>query len=130
MDIKRKLSDKYLEELNRFIKTLVKLYGKDERQLYEIEQQYETIKFLKNNDSVTIITLFTEYIIQCKDDITERNDNFFLQASCSSIQNNIYVNIINCLRQLWINKISHSYKEEIWNDLNLFIGLSEKFLTL
>ena len=117
----------YIPQGNNFINELRELYPKD----LDIAFAKNTIFLLKKTNPKKLLIYFKEYIYQFKEQIMNKDENFFLKRDYNNIKNvevrgieNSFNSIMN-LKRYWVS-MSENTKNNIWLYLQVLIKLSDK----
>jgi hypothetical protein len=122
------IQSSYLKAFNNVISQFID----DLNETFPEEREFRKFKtgfsLLKSTNNKKIVEVFKFYIENYKDQITNRDDNFFIVTASESLvepDDNSIANLLDRLKVYW-KLLSANNKDKIWEYLNTLIILSNK----
>ena len=110
--------------ISQFIDDLIKTFP-EEREFRKFKTGFS---LLKSTNNKKIVQVFKFYIENYREQISNRDDNFFIvtdSETLSDSDDNSIANLLDKLKVYW-KLLSENNKDKIWQYLNTFIILSNK----
>ena len=117
-----KLQYKFKDLLNQFVEQLI--------ELFPLEGDLVVLQVLMAQQSAgVIISHIVKKVLPYKDQIKQRDEKFFIESD--GIFNDLVKSDVNHFKQLWMSPdMADDDKEAIWQWIDVFVVLSEKYQVL
>jgi len=114
----------FIQQLDNFVDEISTLYP-DEREILLFAEKY---KLVRGANSTFVIESFITYVLPLRDQIMNKDENFFLNGGGQdSIKDEYSSKLRDIIKGVWVNRMTDANREVVWKYFTLFVKLSEKY---
>lgn len=115
----------FLQQIDNFINELSNLFPNDG----DIQLFSEKYNLIRSANSKLIIEYFVQFIYPFKNQIIDKDDQFFLGGGGQEeLKDKSGLKFRDSIKKIWISEMSTDNKEIVWKYFKTFVLLSEKYI--